>query len=295
MEVGAPVSVLPLELAGAACEEAGVKWNPARKKRAGGKGTVVSVEGDKIKVKFEDEVKDPNTGELLRTDTATLVFPPKALQSVDAAGEAAAAQMEQAMATASEKLSAAAAQVESLQSEKEAATAALQAEVASLTKGKEQQLLKVQRLQKEMASGMKSVEAATAEAAAAQEGRREALSRAEAAEGAVASLERKLQLVLEAARGGQSTTHHADSGGEASVKAHDTFDVTLEVTDEHIYGSGGASLCYQFDIAAYDVAFGIWLKRTGADVLTHGEEVVLISEKYESVRTTPPPPDLLPC
>ena len=70
-------------------------------------------------------------------------------------------------------------------------------------------------------------------------------------------------------------------------------DVTLEVTDEHIYGSGGASLCYQFDIAAYDVAFGIWLKRTGADVLTHGEEVVLISEKYESVRTTPPPPDLL--
>merc|ERR1711960_115398 len=75
MEVGQQVRVLPPERAGAACEAAGIKWNPARKKRAGGCGTVVEglAEG-KLKVKFEDEVTDPATGAVLRTDTQTLAF-----------------------------------------------------------------------------------------------------------------------------------------------------------------------------------------------------------------------------
>ena len=96
------------------------------------------------------------------------------------------------------------------------------------------------------------------------------------------------------------------------MRAHDVFEATLDVTEKHIYGSGGTSICYQFDVQAFDIGFGIWcgqlitrartytelcsltctsvrrvrrLKRTGADVVSHGEEVVLISEKFEAGTT----------
>lgn len=210
MEVGQEVQVLPLELAEVACAAAGTKWNPPRQKRAGQRGTIaeLSDEGAKAKVTFLDEIQDPETGAVVRTDTQTLLFPTTALQSVDAAGEAAQAQMEGALAAASAKVAEATADVSRLQAEKDAATVALQAQVDSLSKGKEQQTLKVTRLQKELASGLKAAEAATTAAAAAQEERRVALDRAQTAEGAVAGLERRVQLVVEAARGGQTAQHH---------------------------------------------------------------------------------------
>ena len=42
------------------------------------------------------------------------------------------------------------------------------------------------------------------------------------------------------------------------MRAHDVFEVTLDVTEKHIYGSGGTSICYQFDVQAFDIGFGIW-------------------------------------
>ena len=64
---GACVQVLPLEQVSAPVAAAGLKLNPARKKRCGQRGTVVSVEdaGAKVRVKFEDHVAD-------RCDTAIL-------------------------------------------------------------------------------------------------------------------------------------------------------------------------------------------------------------------------------
>ena len=38
------------------------------------------------------------------------------------------------------------------------------------------------------------------------------------------------------------------------------------MTDEHIYGSGGASVCYQFDVQSFDVSFGVWLKVRSAAI-----------------------------
>ena len=46
--------------------------------------------------------------------------------------------------------------------------------------------------------------------------------------------------------------------GDETVRAHDVYEITLEVTDQHIYGSGGVSVCYQFDVQAFDLSFGIW-------------------------------------
>ena len=70
--------------------------------------------------------------------------------------------------------------------------------------GEEKQKLKVQRLQKELATGMKAAETASTSAAAAEAERRAALERAEAAESTVAMLERRVQMVVEAARGGKA-------------------------------------------------------------------------------------------
>lgn len=215
MEVGAEVTVLPLELAETACTEAGVKWNPARKKRAGQRGKVAELteEGAKAKITFEDEIKDPDTGAVVRTDTQTLAFPASALQPVDAAGEAAQAQMQDALASASAKVAAATAEVEKLRAEKDAATAALQAQVDALAKSEEKQKLKVQRLQKELATGMKAAEVAGTSATAAEAERCAAVERAEAAETAVATLERRVQMVVEAARGGKAAQHHGTVSG----------------------------------------------------------------------------------
>ena len=46
--------------------------------------------------------------------------------------------------------------------------------------------------------------------------------------------------------------------GDETVRAHDVYEITLEVTEQHIYGSGGVSVCYQFDVQAFDLSFGIW-------------------------------------
>lgn len=212
MDVGAEVSILPLELAETACAEAGVKWNPPRQKRAGQRGKIAEVTegGAKAKVTFEDEIKDPDSGAVVRTDTQTLLFPVTALQSVDAAGEAAQAQMQDALASASAKVAAATAEVASLRAEMETATAALQAQVDALAKAEEKQKLKVQRLQKELAGGLKAADSAGTTAAAAQEERRAALERAERAEATVVTLERRVQMVMEAAQGGQSAKHHCE-------------------------------------------------------------------------------------
>lgn len=213
MEVGAEVTVLPLELAETACTEAGVKWNPPRKKRAGQRGKIAELtdDGATAKITFEDEVKDPETGATIRTDTQTLAFPVRALQPIDAAGEAAQAQMQEALASASAKVAAATAEVVRLQAEKDAATAALQAQVDALAKAEEKQKLKVQRLQKELAAGMKAAETAGTSATSAEAERRAALERAEAAESTVARLERRVEMVLEAARGGKAAQHHGES------------------------------------------------------------------------------------
>jgi|EP01043_Picozoa_sp_COSAG02_P056839 hypothetical protein len=208
MEVGAEVTVLPLELAETACTEAGVKWNAARKKRAGKRGKVAEVTENGAKITFEDEITDPETGAVVRTDTQTLAFPATALQPIDAAGEAAQAQMQDALASASAKVAAATAEVAKLQAEKDAATAALQAQVDALAKAEEKQKLKVQRLQKELATGMKAAETAGVSAASAEAERRAALNRAEAAESTVVVLERRVQMVVEAARGGKAAQHH---------------------------------------------------------------------------------------
>ena len=42
------------------------------------------------------------------------------------------------------------------------------------------------------------------------------------------------------------------------MSAHAVFEATLDVTEEHIYGSGGTYICYQFDVQAFDIGFGIW-------------------------------------
>jgi|EP01049_Picozoa_sp_SAG25_P011402 hypothetical protein len=89
-------------------------------------------------------------------------------------------------------------------------------------------------------------------------------------------------MVLDAARGAAAAQEHGAVSGEQSVRAHDTFDVELEVTEEHLYASGGPTLRYEFELPAFDIFFGIWLRRTGVDVLTPGEEVVMMSEKCDS-------------
>ena len=77
--MGEKVSVLALEKCEAAVLGAGMKFNAPRKKRCGTKGVVASIDGEKIKVKFSDVIKDPDSGEVLRTDTAQLLFPVGAL------------------------------------------------------------------------------------------------------------------------------------------------------------------------------------------------------------------------
>jgi hypothetical protein len=61
-----------------------MKFNPARKKRCGTVGVVLSVENSgpqliKVKVTFQDKAKDPATGAVLRVDTANMLFPVGAL------------------------------------------------------------------------------------------------------------------------------------------------------------------------------------------------------------------------
>ena len=52
MQAGQEVTVLPAELAAAACEAAGVAFNGARKKRAGGRGVIAELaDGEKARVK----------------------------------------------------------------------------------------------------------------------------------------------------------------------------------------------------------------------------------------------------
>ena len=53
-------------------------------------------------------------------------------------------------------------------------------------------------------------------------------------------------------------TNAGEQSGDATVSAHAVFEATLDVTEEHIYGSGGTSICYQFDVQAFDIGFGIW-------------------------------------
>eukprot|EP01044_Picomonas_judraskeda_P034917 COSAG03_NODE_14696_length_455_cov_1.137640_2_plen_83_part_00 len=67
------------------------------------------------------------------------------------------------------------------------------------------------------------------------------------------------------------------------MRAHDVFEVTLDVTEKHIYGSGGTSICYQFDVQAFDIGFGIWC---GALILrararTH---TALLADAYKRAR-----------
>lgn len=82
--VGEKVTVLASPECKSAVLAAGMKFNPARKKRCGTAGVVLSVENFgpqliKAKVTFQDKAKDPVTGAVLRVDTANMVFPVGAL------------------------------------------------------------------------------------------------------------------------------------------------------------------------------------------------------------------------
>ena len=82
--VGEKVTVLALPECKSAVLAAGMKFNPARKKRCGTVGVVLSVENSgpqliKVKVTFQDKATDPATGAVLRVDTANMLFPVGAL------------------------------------------------------------------------------------------------------------------------------------------------------------------------------------------------------------------------
>lgn len=79
VSVGETVTVLALNQCEAAVLGAGMKFNRPRKKRCGTAGVVESIDGIKVKVTFEDEAIDPNTGAVLRVDKANMLFPLAAL------------------------------------------------------------------------------------------------------------------------------------------------------------------------------------------------------------------------
>ena len=275
MEVGAEIDILPEPEAEAACADAGTKWNAARRKRCGTRGRVESIDGEKVKVQFEDQALDPETGEVVRVDKASLVFPAGATAVVDAAAEAAAnsqeavvARLEEARLEGAEKLKAS-----------ELKSTQLAAEVASVTKKLDIQRLKVERLQKEIAATLKAAESSAAGAAEAEAGRLAAVARAEAAEASLEVVEQRLQMLMSAAQGGAEQVHN-ESTGEETVRAQNRFEIEVEVTDAHVYGSGGAKLCYEFELPGFDIFFGVWMRRTGLDVVQVGEQVVMMNEKY---------------
>ena len=85
MKVGGVVDVLPAAMIEAALDEAGLKFNKARKNVCEQRGEVAEITmSGNVKVKFQTPVHGPD-GELLRTDTSVLAFPIAALSLVDAA------------------------------------------------------------------------------------------------------------------------------------------------------------------------------------------------------------------
>ncbi len=91
LSLGQPVTVLPEEIAGPAVLGAGMKFNPARKKRCGQRGSIgEELPGGHVKVKFETPVLG-HDGEVVRVDTQMLSFPRSALASAGAAPDPIAA------------------------------------------------------------------------------------------------------------------------------------------------------------------------------------------------------------
>ena len=92
--LGDRVRVLPRVRAEVACGLVGIKWSSARAKRTGAVGTVVEAKGSgatlRLSVKFEDAIYDSD-GQLLRTDSQSLVFPSAALE-LDCVGSTVAEQ-----------------------------------------------------------------------------------------------------------------------------------------------------------------------------------------------------------
>eukprot|EP01043_Picozoa_sp_COSAG02_P020982 COSAG02_NODE_1052_length_14953_cov_6.064023_11_plen_1089_part_00 len=87
LSLGQPVTVMPEEVAGPAVLAAGMKFNPARKKRCGQLGSIgEELAGGHVKVKFETPVLG-HDGEVVRVDTHMLSFPRAALASAGPAPE----------------------------------------------------------------------------------------------------------------------------------------------------------------------------------------------------------------
>ena len=86
LDVGDFVDVMPSDMAKPAVEEAGLKFNKAREKQCEARGVVTEITmSGNVKVKFTTPVNGPD-GELLRTDTAHLIFPLTALASAEPEG-----------------------------------------------------------------------------------------------------------------------------------------------------------------------------------------------------------------
>jgi hypothetical protein len=94
------------------------------------------VDGEKVKVRFETPATDPETGEVIRVDTTTLVFPATALAVVNGSAEA----MQGALAAANTKVEELTQELAALTAAKQASEVELNAEVAQLTKKAEQQV-----------------------------------------------------------------------------------------------------------------------------------------------------------